>query len=238
MSAAFLVIEVNVIITIPSVFSSDEAVKFRQHLAKGNWVDGQQTAGDQAKTVKHNQQLEADSGLAQQLGDIVLDALAQHPLFVSAALPLKIFPPMFNRYQQGETYGFHVDNALRFVPGTSTRIRSDLSATLFLSEPEDYEGGELEIDDQYGRQQIKLNAGDLVLYPSRSVHKVNPVTKGERVSCVLWLQSMVRDNEQREMLFELDQSVQALTIEHDSQYTEVVRLSALYQNLIRQWADT
>lgn len=226
------------LITIPSVFSKTEVSKINQHLAQGEWIDGQQTAGEQARSVKQNQQLADDSQLAQQLGDIVLDALARHPLFISAALPLKIFPPMFNRYAGGETYGKHVDNAVRFVPGTATRIRSDLSATLFLSEPETYQGGELDIQAQFGSQKIKLSAGDMILYPSSSVHQVTPVTEGSRVSVVLWLQSMVRDHQQRDMLFELDQSIQSLTTQHGHQDDNVMTLTGLYQNLIREWADT
>lgn len=226
------------LIAIPSVFSKTEVSKINQHLAQGEWIDGQQTAGEQARSVKRNQQLADDSQLAQKLGDIVLDALARHPLFISAALPLKIFPPMFNRYQGGETYGKHVDNAVRFVPGTATRIRSDLSATLFLSEPEAYQGGELDIQEQFGSEKIKLSAGDMILYPSSSVHQVTPVTEGSRVSAVLWLQSMVRDHQQRDMLFELDQSIQSLTTQHGHQDDNVMTLTGLYQNLIREWADT
>lgn len=226
------------LIAIPSVFSKTEVSKLNDHLAKGEWQEGQTTAGEQARTVKHNQQLKDDSKLARQLGDIVLDSLARHPLFLSAALPLKIFPPMFNRYQGGETYGQHVDNAVRFVPGTATRVRSDLSATLFLSEPDDYEGGELIIEEQFGQQKVKLQAGDMILYPSSSLHQVSAVTKGARVSVVLWLQSMVRDNQQRSMLFDLDQSVQSLTTQHGHQDPDVMKLTGLYQNLIRQWSDT
>lgn len=226
------------LIAIPSVFSKTEVSKINQHLAQGEWIDGQQTAGEQARSVKQNQQLADDSQLAQQLGDIVLDALARHPLFISAALPLKIFPPMFNRYGGGETYGKHVDNAVRFVPGTATRIRSDLSATLFLSEPEAYQGGELDIQAQFGSQKIKLSAGDMILYPSSSVHQVTPVTEGNRVSVVLWLQSMIRNHQQRDMLFELDQSIQSLTTQHGHQDDNVMTLTGLYQNLIREWADT
>lgn len=226
------------LIAIPSVFSKTEVSKINQHLAQGEWINGQQTAGEQARSVKRNQQLADDSQLAQKLGDIVLDALARHPLFISAALPLKIFPPMFNRYQGGETYGKHVDNAVRFVPGTATRVRSDLSATLFLSEPEAYQGGELDIQEQFGSEKIKLSAGDMILYPSSSVHQVTPVTEGSRVSAVLWLQSMVRDHQQRDMLFELDQSIQSLTTQHGHQDDNVMTLTGLYQNLIREWADT
>lgn len=226
------------LIAIPGVFSKRDVSKLRTHLAKGNWLDGKATAGAQASSVKQNQQLDENSKLAQQLGDIVLDALAQQSLFMSAALPLKIFPPMFNRYQGNETYGNHVDNAIRFVPGTPTRVRSDLSATLFLSEPDDYEGGELVIQEQFGEQQIKLKAGDLILYPSSSLHQVLPVTSGQRLACVMWMQSMVRDNEQRQMLFDLDQSIQSLTTQHDHQHQDVMRLTSIYQNLLRQWAET
>jgi len=226
------------LIAIPAVFSKSEVSKLNAHLSQGEWLDGQSTAGEQARTVKRNQQLAEQSKLAQQLGDIVLDALAQQSLFMSAALPLKIFPPMFNRYQGGETYGHHVDNAIRFVPGTPTRVRSDLSATLFLSEPDDYEGGELLIQEQFGEQRIKLSAGDLILYPSSSLHQVTPVSRGQRLACVMWMQSMVRDNEQRHMLFDLDQSIQSLTVTHGHQHQDVTRLTGVYQNLLRQWAET
>jgi PKHD-type hydroxylase len=226
------------LIAIPSVFSKTEVEKINQHLSQGEWVDGHTTAGEQARSVKQNQQLADESQLSIKLGDIVLDALARHPLFLSAALPLKIFPPMFNRYQGGETYGIHVDNAVRFVPGSATRVRSDLSATLFLSEPEEYEGGELEIQEQFGTQNIKLAAGDMILYPSSSLHQVKAVTSGSRVCAVLWMQSMVRDNQQRAMLFDLDQSIQSLTAENGHQDDNVMKLTGIYQNLIRQWADT
>jgi PKHD-type hydroxylase len=225
-------------IKIPSVFSEDEVTKIRTYIDQGQWVDGLLTAGEQAKSVKQNKQLDASNDLTQQLGDIVLERLAQTPQFIAAALPLKIFPPMINRYQRGETYGFHVDNAIRFVPGTVTRVRSDLSATIFLSSPDEYEGGELYIDDQFGRHTVKLSAGDMVLYPSRSLHTVTPVESGERISVVLWMQSMVRSNEQRDMLYDLDQSVQSLTSAHGHEHKDVMRLTNLYQNLIREWADT
>ncbi len=226
------------LIVIPKVFTKAEIGLAQRQLDQADWQDGLLTAGDQARSVKRNQQLADNSALAQKLGDVVLDALAQQPQFMSAALPLKIFPPMFNRYQGGETYGIHVDNAVRFVPGTPTRVRSDLSATLFLSEPEDYEGGELHIQEQFGEQKIKLAAGDMILYPSSSLHQVLPVTQGQRLACVLWMQSMVRDNEHRQMLFDLDQSIQSLSAEHGHQNTDVMRLTGIYQNLLRQWAET
>ncbi len=220
------------------MFSQQEVEKLRDYIEQGNWIDGQLTAGQQAQTVKKNQQLEAESDLTQQLGEIVLERLSQTPEFISAALPLKIFPPMINRYQQQETYGLHVDNAVRFVPNSVVRVRSDLSATIFLSQADEYQGGELHIKEQFGDQHIKLNAGDMVLYPSRSLHQVKPVEQGERISIVLWLQSMVRDNEQRAMLYELDQSIQALTDIHGHADKEVMRLTNVYQNLVREWADT
>lgn len=226
------------LIVIPKVFTKAEIGLVKRQLEQADWQDGLLTAGDQARSVKRNQQLADNSALAQKLGDVVLDALAQQPQFMSAALPLKIFPPMFNRYQGSETYGIHVDNAVRFVPGTPTRVRSDLSATLFLSEPEDYEGGELYIQEQFGEQKIKLAAGDMILYPSSSLHQVLPVIHGQRLACVLWIQSMVRDNEQRQMLFDLDQSIQSLSAEKGHQNSDVMRLTGIYQNLLRQWAET
>ncbi|PKH04274.1 Fe2+-dependent dioxygenase [Psychromonas sp. MB-3u-54] len=226
------------IIPIPAVLSKDQVTQFRRHLDQANWQDGSLTAGAQALSQKQNRQLNVDSILAQQLGDKVLSALARHSMFVSAALPLKILPPMFNRYDSGDHYGFHVDNAIRIVPGSSIRLRSDLSATLFLSEPNEYQGGELEIEDSYGRHQVKLAAGDLILYSSTSLHRVRAVEQGQRTSAFFWLQSMIRDHEQREILFDLDQSIQSLTQLHDNQHSDVVRLSSSYHKLIRQLADT
>ncbi|MGM8933448.1 Fe2+-dependent dioxygenase [Pseudomonas neustonica] len=226
------------IIVIPAVFSASEVTKIRSHLDAADWQDGSTTAGSQAQQVKHNQQLALDSKVAQQLGDVIINTLSQQPTFVSAALPLRIFPPMFNRYRTGNTYGLHVDNAIRYVPGNPTPIRTDLSATLFLCNPQEYEGGELVIEDNFGSQRVKLNAGDLVLYPSTSLHTVTPVSDGARTCAVFWLQSMVRSNQQRETLFELDQSVQSLTAELGAGHDDVVRLSGVYHNLIRQWADT
>ncbi|MGB7387580.1 MAG: Fe2+-dependent dioxygenase [Pseudomonas neustonica] len=226
------------IIVIPAVFSASEVSKIRSHLDAAEWQDGSTTAGSQAQQVKHNQQLALDNKIAQQLGDVIINTLSQQPTFVSAALPLRIFPPMFNRYRTGNTYGLHVDNAIRYVPGNPTPIRTDLSATLFLCDPQEYEGGELVIEDNFGSQRVKLNAGDLVLYPSTSLHTVTPVSDGARTCAVFWLQSIVRSNQQRETLFELDQSVQSLTAELGAGHDDVVRLSGVYHNLIRQWADT
>ncbi len=220
------------------VFSKTQVARIREQLDKSDWVDGRVTAGSQASGVKINQQLPERSPLARQLGDAILTALANHPLLISAALPLKIYPPMFNRYRQGETYGHHVDNAIRVVPDAIVRVRTDVSATLFLSEPDEYEGGELTIEGKYGEQTVKLPAGDMILYPSCSLHRVAPITSGMRVSSFFWMQSMVRHNEQREMLFDLDQSIQSLTHLHGHQHDDVMRLTGIYQNMIRLWSDT
>lgn len=226
------------IIPIPAVLTKDEVKQFRHYLDNADWQDGAVTAGAQVASQKQNQQLGTDSSLAQQLGDIILGALARHPMFVSAALPLKIFPPMFNRYGQGDHYGFHVDNAIRIIPKTSIRLRTDLSATLFLCEPDEYEGGELEIQDSYGEHKIKLAAGDMILYSSTSLHRVRAIEKGQRSAAFFWIQSMIRDHEQREVLFDLDQSIQSLTQIHDHQHPDVKRLTSSYHKLIRQLADT
>lgn len=224
-------------IPIRKVFTSEQVQQIRMHLDKADWQAGEITAGQQARSVKHNQQLPQDAPLTQQIGDLILDALARHSVFISAALPQKILPPMFNRYSVGETYGLHVDNAIRVIPGTAIRLRTDLSATLFLSDPDEYDGGDLQIEDRCGSQRVKLAAGDMILYPSTSVHQVIPVTAGSRVCAVFWLQSMVRSHEQRTMLFDLDQSIQSLTSLHGHEHQDVTRLSGVYQNLIRQWAD-
>lgn len=225
-------------IVIKDVLSPLQLKQLNHVIAKQTWVDGRTTGGQQSNSVKNNQQLSPDAPIVRGLEDQVLTALAQHPVFISAALPLKIFPPMFNRYSVGETYGLHVDNAIRIPPGSSARIRTDLSATLFLTDPDRYEGGDLVIEDHFGAQPVKLAAGDMILYPSTTLHRVTPVTQGERISCVFWLQSMVRNNEQRKMLFDLDQSVQSLTSLHGNDAQDVMRLSGIYHNLIRQWAET
>jgi PKHD-type hydroxylase len=225
------------IITIPNVLSSTQIAECRTHLNAAEWIDGKVTAGSQSGAVKHNQQLAENSPTAIAIGDAILDALARHPLFISAALPLKIFPPLFNKYEDGGAFGLHVDNAIRHVPGTITRLRTDLSATLFFSEPDEYEGGELIIEDNFGAQTVKLAAGDMILYPSTSLHQVTPVTRGARVCSFFWMQSMIRDNHQREMLFDMDQTIQSLTALHGSNDPHVVRLSGIYHNLVRQWAE-
>ena len=192
------------LLCIPEVLTRDQVAHFRRTIDEVEWVDGRVTAGAQSGSVKRNMQLPEGSPAARELGDMVLDALARSPLFISAAIPLRIFPPLFNRYGVGQAFGTHVDGAIRAVPGTPVRIRTDLSVTLFLAEPDEYDGGELAIEDRYGTQEVKLPAGDLVLYPSTSLHCVKPVTRGARVASFFWLQSMVRDDNARSMLFDLD----------------------------------
>lgn len=226
------------LIEIENILSKDEVRQFREYLDKAQWQDGQKTAGSLARRVKRNEQLDDDTEAARSLGNHILRRLGLHPQFISAALPERIYPPRFNRYTGGGTYGAHIDSALMHVPGTAQSLRSDLSVTLFLSEPEEYEGGELCIDAPFGRQSIKLAAGNLVLYPSTTLHHVTPVTRGARIASFFWLQSMVRDNHLRELLYTLDQSVQRFTSELGGAHEEVVRLSGLYHNLLRQWAET
>jgi PKHD-type hydroxylase len=226
------------IIPIHNVLNPQQLADIQASLRKAEWQNGLATAGQQAASVKRNHQLPESDALTRNLGDTILSALAVHPVFISAALPLKIYPPMFNRYEAGETYGLHVDNTLRVVPGTTVRVRTDLSATVFLSEPDAYRGGELTIEDQFGARDIKLSAGDMILYPSTQLHTVKPIMAGCRYASFFWLQSMVRSHEQREVLFNLDQSVQSLIQQHGHQHGDVLRLSAAYQNLMRQFADT
>lgn len=222
---------------IPNVLTSEQIQYFRTEMSKVDWIDGKITTGSLSSHVKNNQQLAEDHPLTQHLGDIILAALSQHPLFISAALPLHILPPYFNRYENGQTFGFHVDNAIRWKYGTSQRIRTDLSCTIFLSEPEEYEGGELVVEDTYGYHEIKLPAGDLILYPSTSVHEVTPVRSGCRIASFFWLQSMIRNDADRHMLFNLDQSIQNLRMQLGDTHTEVVKLTSMYHNLLRKWAE-
>lgn len=226
------------LITIPEVLGKAEVAEFRAHLDAADWDDGKATAGAQSASVKHNRQLPPTGDLAQALGQRILQALAVHPLFLSAALPQKILPPMFNRYEKGETFGMHVDNAIRVNPLTQDRLRTDLSMTLFLSEPEEYDGGALVVEDHYGTQEVRLPAGDMVLYPATSLHEVTPVTRGARVSSFFWLQSMIRSDAQRVIIFDLDQTIQDLASRAGTDDPEVVRLTGIYHNLIRMWADT
>ena len=220
---------------IPGVFSKDEVATLRSRLDAGPWADGNVTSGHQSATAKVNRQLPEDSAEAREVGALVLQALNANPMFVSAALPHTIFPPLFNAYEGGEHFGTHVDNAIR--QRGQTRIRSDLSATLFLEEPEAYDGGELIVEEMYGPQSVKLPAGDLVLYPSRSLHRVTPVTRGQRVASFFWIQSLVRDDADRETLFRLDVAIQRVNAEKGPKDPAVLELTAVYHNLLRRWTE-
>ena len=226
------------LVYIHSVFSPGEVQEIRRLLNDASWGDGRETAGYLSTRVKNNAQLPELHPLALQLGHTVQDALERNAQFRAAALPLKIVPPLFNRYAGGQAYGSHVDGGIRPVAGSSERVRTDLSATLFLSDPADYDGGELMIEDMFADRSVKLQAGDLVLYPSTSVHRVMPVTRGVRLVSFFWIQSMVRDNEQRALLYEVDSLVQKLGGAGSAQHDEALRLAGVYHNLLRFWADT
>lgn len=225
------------LIVLEQILTPDQVHQALAQLRAADWVDGKGTAGEQSGQVKHNRQLPENSPLAQQLGQIILQALGHHQGFLAAAIPDAIFPPLFNRYGPGEGFGLHVDNAIRPLKGTGRALRTDLSATLFFTDPASYEGGVLEIETTYGAQSVKLQAGDLVLYPSTSLHRVTQVTAGERICAFFWLQSMVRDQGQRELLYDLDQSIQQLAAELTLGHPEVVRLTGVYHNLMRRWAS-
>jgi PKHD-type hydroxylase len=227
------------LIHIPQVLTTEELRRARQWLAEGEWVDGEATAGVQAKTVKRNAQLAQQGAATQALQQLVVEALNRSASFFSAALPKKLYPPMFNRYEgERNTFGAHVDNAIRYAPGTGQRVRSDVSATLFLAEPGDYDGGELVIEDTFGCQHVKLAAGDLVLYPGTSVHRVEPVTRGARLASFFWIESMVRSDEARRLLYEMDQHLMHLRTKVGEADPGVVGLTGTYHNLLRMWADT
>lgn len=224
------------LVHIPKILTPEQVAQVRAALDKAEWVDGRNTAGYLSQRVKDNQQVPDMHPVGRELGQQILQILEKHPTFTSAALPLKVVPPLFNRYTGKQTYGRHVDGAIRPVAGTPYRVRTDLSATLFLTDPADYDGGDLVIEDTFGPRKIKLPAGDMVLYPGTSVHHVEPVTRGTRVASFFWIQSMVREDSHRAMLFELDQSIQKLggdVPDHPS----VVQLAGLYHNLLRLWAD-
>jgi PKHD-type hydroxylase len=208
----------------------------RQTLARAEWVDGRLTAGPQSARAKDNLQLSEDDTVARELSDLILGALERNSLFMAAALPSKVYPPLFNRYRSGQSFGTHVDNAIRQVTGTPHRVRTDLSATLFLSSPDEYDGGELQVEDTYGMQSVKLPAGHLILYPSTSLHCVRRVTRGERIASFFWIQSMVRDDGERSLLFDLDMAIQR--IDQDApDHPATVQLTCVYHNLLRRWAD-
>ena len=226
------------LLNIPDVLNTEQVAAFRARLDAADWADGRATAGYQSAKAKDNAQLPEDSAVARELGAVVLDALSRNSTFFSAALPKRVYPPLFNHYAGGQSFGFHVDNAVRYdrSRGSVEPVRTDLSATLFLSSPEEYDGGELVIEDTYGTHNIKLPAGHLVLYPGTSLHKVTPVTRGARVASFFWIQSLVRDDGQRRLMFDLDVSIRRLTQELPD-HPALVQLTGVYHNLLRQWTE-
>lgn len=226
------------LLCIPDVLTPDDARRCREAALAADWEDGRATAGPQSAAVKSNRQLPLDSRVGASLGEAISRALLSNALFLSAALPLRIMPPMFNRYGHGQTFGAHVDNAIRRVRGMDATIRTDLSATLFLSDPDSYEGGELTVETPSGAQAVKLPAGHMVLYPATSLHLVTPVTRGERISSFFWVQSMIRSAERRTILFDLDQTIQEIQAQAGHEDPNGLRLTGIYHNLIRQWAET
>ncbi|MGE0807876.1 MAG: Fe2+-dependent dioxygenase [Burkholderiaceae bacterium] len=224
-------------VRIPGVLTPEQVQHCRHALATAEWADGRATAGYQSARVKSNLQLPEDHPVARSLGDLILDALGRNALFIAAALPLKVYPPLFNRYEGNGRFGSHIDNAIRQVAGTSVRVRTDISATLFLAEPDEYDGGELMVDDTYGSKGVKLPAGDMILYPGTSMHQVTPVTRGARLASFFWIQSLVRDDVRRAMLFDLDTAIQQLGSELPD-HRAMVQLAGVYHNLIRHWSDT
>src|SRR5580704_3581543 len=225
------------LVCVPEVLSKIEVAEFRSVMDAAAWEDGRSTAGAQSAMVKNNDQRPPNGDTSRRLGEHVVKALAANPLFVSAAIPRHIFPPLFNRYGVGQHFGVHVDNAVRGDPLTGTRIRTDLSVTLFLSEPDEYDGGELIVEDSYGSHGVKLPAGHLVLYPATSLHTVTPITRGVRVASFFWLQSMIRDGHARSLIFDLDNAIQGLVPRLGRNDPELVKLTGIYHNLIRYWAE-
>ncbi len=224
------------LLAIPDVLTAEQVLRARQVFSAADWVDGRVTAGHQSSRVKDNLQLPEGSPEARELGAMIVAALEQNTLFISAALPARVFPPLFNRYEGGQSFGTHVDNAIRQVTGTPHRIRTDLSATLFFTAPEEYEGGELVVEDTYGAHQVKLPPGHMILYPSTSLHHVRPVTRGARIAAFFWIQSMIRDDGERTLLFDLDVAIQRLD-NGASKHPSAVQLTSVYHNLLRRWAD-
>lgn len=229
------------LVHVPEILDRDQVQRMRRALEQADWADGRETVGPQGAQVKRNQQLPETSPLREQLGRELLAALARHPLFHAATLPLRTLPPRFNRYRGGGQYGLHVDGSVMQLPAAGTagpvHLRSDISCTLFLSEPDRYDGGELVIADTYGEHEVKLPAGDLIVYPSSSLHRVTPVTRGERLGAFFWVQSLVRDDARRQMLLELDRSIQTLTAQ-GADRDSLLHLTAVYHNLLRQWSET
>lgn len=224
-------------IEIPGVLDAAAVARMRAIIDAGEWVDGNATSGAQSALAKRNEQLAEDSAAAREGGALVLDALGRTPLFIAAALPARVFPPLFNRYAGGQGFGTHIDNAIRMKRGTDFRLRSDLSATLFLADPDSYDGGELVVEGAFGVQAVKLPAGHLILYPASSLHRVEPVTRGTRIASFFWIQSMVRDGEARRHLFELDRAIQSLAADRGQGDPAIIQLTGVYHNLLRRWAD-
>ena len=224
------------LIIVPEVLSAEQVAFIRGRLEDARWGSGLMSAGHQGARVKNNQQLAQTDPLAIELGESIVTALGSNALFLSFALPLRVLPPMFNRYTGGEAFGTHVDGAVRNIPGTHLRLRTDLACTLFLCEPDEYDGGELFVEDTYGDKSVKLPAGHMVVYPSSSLHRVTPVTRGTRTASFFWVQSMVRDNEKRALLFDLDNGIQQLSGDHPD-HPSAVKLTGVYHNLLRQWAE-
>jgi len=222
---------------IPGILDAAGVARVRALIDAAGWIDGNATSGHQSALAKRNEQLPEDAPAAREAGSIILDALAASPLFVAAALPLKVYPPLFNRYAGGQAFGAHVDSAIRIRRGSDFRVRSDLSATLFLADPDSYDGGELVVEDARGSHGIKLPAGHMLLYPASSVHHVTPVTRGARVASFFWIQSMVRDGEARRTLFDLDGAIQTLAADRGQDDGAIIRLTGIYHNLLRRWAD-
>jgi len=224
------------LLQVPNVLDAEQVKAFRARLEAATWIDGNATSGYQSAQAKNNEQLAEDSAEAKELGDAIIDALSRNQLFFSAALPKRIFPPLFNRYRGGQQFGNHVDGAVRTHGPSGLRIRTDISATLFLAAPEEYDGGELLVEDTYGVHKVKLPAGDLVLYPATSLHQVTPVTRGARVASFFWIQSMVRDDAQRALLFDIDMAIVRLNRDTAS-HPALVSLTGCYHNLLRMWAE-
>ncbi|WP_374533930.1 Fe2+-dependent dioxygenase [Phenylobacterium sp.] len=224
-------------IHIPQVLTKDQVARLRALIDAAAWIDGNATSGAQSALAKRNEQLPEDSPAAKAAGEAILDALSANPLFVTAALPQTVFPPLFNRYGGGQTFGVHIDNSIRQSREGTVRIRSDLSATLFLTEPEDYDGGELLVEDTYGVHEVKLPAGDMILYPASSLHQVTPVTRGARTSSFFWIQSLIRDDAKRALLFQMDIAIQQLAGKVGAGAPELVSLTGTYHNLLRMWAE-
>ena len=224
------------LLQIPDVLTLEEVQRGRRLLEEAEWVDGRVTAGHQSAKAKNNLQVPEKHPAARELGDSIVASLERNPLFLAAALPYRVFPPLFNRYEGGQFFGNHVDNAVRQVPGTPHRIRTDLSATLFLTAPEEYDGGELAVEDHFGVHQVKLPAGHMVLYPASSLHHVRPVTRGARLAAFFWIQSLVRDDSERTLLFDLDRAVQSLGADRPD-HPALLELTNVYHNLLRRWAE-